>query len=657
MVKQTETVILNFEIDQVKAEKDLIAINKAILNNKESLQELTTAYKKNNITQEEYVKESLRVQQNLKLEQKAAADLTKALTIQDNSINSLTKRNADLKKARNNLDLTTDSGLKKLSQLNAQIDQNDKLLQKNLSTFEKHKVNIGNYASALDVIIPGTEKFVGTISNLTGSLGGTIGAISKTGMSLKTLETIPVVALISSFVAVFDLLKASADESAKAFLSNFKFIQDQEEAVNRLRKETDSYIDSLNVQNALLEEMGGKELEILGNQQKENTIERVNQLKKIDLIKQELALYLNREKFLEEFAKGNTEGYEQQLSLSNAIDASGKSEEEYLKAKKEELVTEQKILNTLLNKDTLIGVRLTKQRQEEAKALDEINKKERERLDIEQKKLDAFTERAELYLAERDVVPEGPIKFDDDVKYTEPLIDPAMFDVELRKKQELEFQKVLIDLFGEKERLYIKDRKTFEEQAKLKAQVEQAGLTVTEGVLGAVASMFDQQSNDFKVLATAQTLISTYSTAQKAYEAAFVPPTVASPALGAAYAALAVVQGLANVAAINNVQFAEGGYTGHGGKYEPAGVVHKGEYVVPQSVNYNPVAQPHIRALERMRTGYADGGYVSNTITAPTSNALIIANAFKNLPPVIADWSEGAAVGRRVEFKQKISSL
>ena len=29
--------------------------------------------------------------------------------------------------------------------------------------------------------------------------------------------------------------------------------------------------------------------------------------------------------------------------------------------------------------------------------------------------------------------------------------------------------------------------------------------------------------------------------------------------------------------------FAEGGYTGHGLKYEPAGIVHKGEYVVPQN--------------------------------------------------------------------------
>jgi hypothetical protein len=56
--------------------------------------------------------------------------------------------------------------------------------------------------------------------------------------------------------------------------------------------------------------------------------------------------------------------------------------------------------------------------------------------------------------------------------------------------------------------------------------------------------------------------------------------------------------------------FSEGGYTGDGGKYEPAGIVHKGEYVLTKKmVQTNPelVAQ-----LERMRLkGYADGGMVS----------------------------------------------
>ena len=54
--------------------------------------------------------------------------------------------------------------------------------------------------------------------------------------------------------------------------------------------------------------------------------------------------------------------------------------------------------------------------------------------------------------------------------------------------------------------------------------------------------------------------------------------------------------------------FSGGGYTGYGGKYEPAGIVHKGEVVFSQRDvrNHGGVA-----AVERLRLkGYADGGTV-----------------------------------------------
>lgn len=38
--------------------------------------------------------------------------------------------------------------------------------------------------------------------------------------------------------------------------------------------------------------------------------------------------------------------------------------------------------------------------------------------------------------------------------------------------------------------------------------------------------------------------------------------------------------------------FADGGFTGHGGKYEPAGVVHKGEYVLPKEMVNQNTGQP-----------------------------------------------------------------
>lgn len=69
----------------------------------------------------------------------------------------------------------------------------------------------------------------------------------------------------------------------------------------------------------------------------------------------------------------------------------------------------------------------------------------------------------------------------------------------------------------------------------------------------------------------------------------------------------------------------EGGYTGPGGRYEVAGVVHKGEYVVPQPEMNNPKvidAVSTIEAIRRQRTNanplpqnpgeYAEGGYVTS---------------------------------------------
>lgn len=66
--------------------------------------------------------------------------------------------------------------------------------------------------------------------------------------------------------------------------------------------------------------------------------------------------------------------------------------------------------------------------------------------------------------------------------------------------------------------------------------------------------------------------------------------------------------------------FAEGGYTGHGSKYEPAGVVHRGEYVVPKAVVQEPGALAFLRRFNEYGMdflaalpGFADGGLVGAT--------------------------------------------
>jgi len=125
-----------------------------------------------------------------------------------------------------------------------------------------------------------------------------------------------------------------------------------------------------------------------------------------------------------------------------------------------------------------------------------------------------------------------------------------------------------------------------------------------------------------------------------AIRAAAAAQTLATPALEPAIKAKMVASIVAaKVAAGVNVAliakqvvsggFAEGGYTGPGGKYEPAGVVHKGEYVLPQEV-VRALGVDRLDALRSMYTNaapgrgrYATGGMVQATLD---SNAIFAAN-------------------------------
>ncbi|MGV1821329.1 tape measure protein [Agrobacterium sp. CG160-95] len=94
--------------------------------------------------------------------------------------------------------------------------------------------------------------------------------------------------------------------------------------------------------------------------------------------------------------------------------------------------------------------------------------------------------------------------------------------------------------------------------------------------------------------------------------------------------------------------FAEGGYTGDGGKYQPAGVVHKGEYVFDKAAVQAAGGPAAMEAMRRNLKGYANGGAVG--VSVPTIPSLRPANdnAVKvNYAPVIdARGADAAAVAR-----------
>ncbi|MCQ1685575.1 phage tail tape measure protein [Escherichia coli] len=75
-------------------------------------------------------------------------------------------------------------------------------------------------------------------------------------------------------------------------------------------------------------------------------------------------------------------------------------------------------------------------------------------------------------------------------------------------------------------------------------------------------------------------------------------------AIGGAGASASTGTAIQAVAA--NFHFATGGFTGTGGKYEPAGIVHRGEFVFTKEAT----SRIGVGNLYRLMRGYAEGGYV-----------------------------------------------
>lgn len=123
----------------------------------------------------------------------------------------------------------------------------------------------------------------------------------------------------------------------------------------------------------------------------------------------------------------------------------------------------------------------------------------------------------------------------------------------------------------------------------------------------------------------------------------------------------AIARGIKIIASIKNAQFAEGGFTGEGHKYEVAGIVHKGEYVVPKWQVESKKYAPLISLLEIGRLkGYATGGLVGNgsIVTSGQEEILRIqAEVLKNMPPPVVDVREVVTVSERVKAIENLSSF
>lgn len=139
---------------------------------------------------------------------------------------------------------------------------------------------------------------------------------------------------------------------------------------------------------------------------------------------------------------------------------------------------------------------------------------------------------------------------------------------------------------------------------------------VASGLSSIVGDMAGEQSSAYKAMfaiekgfAIAQSALAIQTGVSKAIALGFPQniPVIAQTVMEGAKVASAI-------RAITDTGFANGGYTGHGGKYEPAGVVHKGEGVLTQEeVKALGGPQGFEDLRKSIRRGYATGGLVADT--------------------------------------------
>ncbi|MGM9862254.1 MAG: hypothetical protein ACI30W_06625 [Muribaculaceae bacterium] len=126
------------------------------------------------------------------------------------------------------------------------------------------------------------------------------------------------------------------------------------------------------------------------------------------------------------------------------------------------------------------------------------------------------------------------------------------------------------------------------------------------------------------IMAVAQTAQNAIS----AYGAALQVGGLAGLILAPIAAAMATAAGMIQIAVIKKQQqaaassgYAEGGFTKPGAKYEPAGIVHAGEWVASQELVNSPKTRPVINMLEAVQRGNTMATLspydVSRSITAP----------------------------------------
>ncbi|WP_335952356.1 tape measure protein [Acinetobacter pittii] len=201
----------------------------------------------------------------------------------------------------------------------------------------------------------------------------------------------------------------------------------------------------------------------------------------------------------------------------------------------------------------------------------------------------------------------------------------AQFEQQLISQQDYENQKTAIIQAAQDQRNQIaaehaKNAQDIEDkyqQDRLNTQIAFGG-QMMGSLTSMFGSMFGEQSKAYKIMFAADKAYAIAAAGiaiqQSIAQAAKVGFPKNIPLIASAIAQGASI--IANIRAIKDQGFADGGYTGSGGKYEPAGIVHKGEVVWSQE---DIKRWGGVGLVENMRKSANPEAFINNHATNNTS--------------------------------------
>lgn len=542
--------------------KILFEVQIDIKESKKSVEDLTAA----TVKQEEAIKKT-----------------TAAIQAEENSIAALRKSNQDLTKERNSLSTATEKGRNRIEAINKELDKNNATIKANVDSYTKQKLGIGDYTGALDKLVPGlgatTQGIIGmtkaSLTFLATPLGLILVAIAAALAPLviffKNSEegADKLAKIFAQLGAIADVLVDRIEMVGKAFASFLSGdveggVKGMEDAFSGLGDELEREIRLAGLMADALDQLEDRErvnmiaISETTNEIKKLIIESKNRL----LTEQQRIDLLNEATQTEILSTAITKGLLlEQINLeARRIEMANTGKEERMRDNETALefakrlatsttITKdetQKLAEMIVQYNGIQGESLTLQ-EKLANQMDILAIKQEEKLERDRLEMEAVQAKIDLYIFNMDLEAEREEK-----RALDSVNNQAAIQGSLEKTAKINIDTTTLMTNAAKK--YSDDKIKFSNKV---AEIEQANnkatLASTADALGQSANLFRRNTIAYKVLATSQAIINTYLAATMAFA------TAPNYILGVVFAALAVVNGLASVARINEVQFARGG--------------------------------------------------------------------------------------------------